>query len=148
MSGGFYQVHGHILEKIPIPSATNKQKEIISNLSEKCQYLAEQRYELENDFRLDIPKLCPDNRNPKLNNKLKSWWLLDFENFEKEIKKQFKYELDRGQIREWRKNFNDDKQKCQQLSSQLALCEYDLNQQVYNLFGLTSEEIQLLENNI
>ena len=146
--GGFYRYIKQYIDIIPIPKATNQQKESISKLSKKCQDLAEQRYELENYFRLDILKICPDNRESKLNNKLRSWWLLNFEYFVKEIKKQFKYELERNQIREWRKNFDDDKQVCQQLSSQLALCEYDLNQQVYTLFDLTLEEIQLLENNI
>ncbi len=146
--GGYYEATTQNINLLPIPKSTDKQKEIISSLSKESQDLAEKRYELENYFRLDIPKLCPDNKEAKLNNKLKSWWLLSFEDFEREIKKQFKYELNRDQTREWRKNFNNDKQKCQQFSSQLALCEYELNQQIYTIFSLTSEEIQLLENNI
>ena len=148
MSGGFYQIHGHILERLPIPKTTDKKEEEIAKLAEDCQKLAEDRYEVENDFRLNIPDLCPEDREAKLNNKLKSWWLLSFDDFKKEIKKQFKHTMTSKETKEWRKDFNDDKTEIQSLSSQLATKEQELNTKVYELFNLSEDEIALLEDNI
>ena len=58
-----------------------------ATLAKDCQNLAEQRYEVENNFRLEIPELCPKQQEAKLNNKLKPWWTLSFDAFKQEIKK-------------------------------------------------------------
>ena len=148
MSGGFYQIHGHILERTPIPKATDLQKRNIASHAENCQSFAEQRYQLENDFRLEIPSLCSTNREAKLNNKLKSWWLLSFDAFKAEIKKQFKQPIPLKETRKWREWFDKSKTDIQQLSHQLASEEEKLNKAVYSLFKLNKEEIKLLEDNI
>ena len=148
MSGGFYQIHGHVLEKLPIPKATNAQQELIALLAENCQTQAEQRYQLQNGIRKNIPSLCPDGQAPKLNNKLKNWWTLGFDAFQKEIKKQFKHSMTLDENMQWQDVFEGQKQKIQSSSAELAQKEQQLNQAVYKLFGLDEEEIKLLEESL
>ncbi|CAA6803339.1 MAG: N-6 DNA methylase [uncultured Thiotrichaceae bacterium] len=146
--GGYYELRTIRMETLPIPKASETQKEEISASAENCQTLAEQRYQLENAFRLEIPSLCPADREAKLNNKLKSWWLLSFDAFKTEIKKQFKQAIPLQDTSEWRTWFEKDKTAIQTLSNQLANAEQTLNAQVYKLFRLNQEEIDLLEESL
>jgi hypothetical protein len=146
--GGYYEVRTYFIDTLPIPKATDKQKNSIEIQAKNCQSFAEKRYQLENDFRLEIPSLCPINREAKLNNKLKAWWMLSFDAFKAEIKKQFKQPISLKKTREWREWFDESKKDIQQLSHQLASEEEKLNQAVYMLFKLNKEEIKLLEDNI
>ncbi|MEZ5537860.1 MAG: hypothetical protein R3F02_19830 [Thiolinea sp.] len=49
---------------------------------------------------------------------------------------------------EWEEYFDEQKQKVQQYSYQLAGKEAELNQAVYELFGLDAEEVMLLEQSL
>ena len=56
MSGGFFQIHGHVLEKCPIPAASETQRTEIATLAESCQHAAEARRDCQASFRhRDVP---------------------------------------------------------------------------------------------
>jgi type I restriction-modification system DNA methylase subunit len=146
--GGYYEVRTYFIDTLPIPKATNTQQEYIATLAKSCQEQAELRYQQQNGIRKNIPSLCPDKQDSKLNNKLKSWWTLSFEDFQKEIKKQYKYSMTLEQNMQWQDVFESHKQKIQQNSAELAQKEQQLNQAVYELFGLDEAEIKLLEESL
>jgi len=146
--GGYYEVRTYFIDTLPIPKGTDTQKELIALLAENCQALAELRYQQQDSIRKNIPSLCPDEQEPKLNNKLKSWWTLSFEDFQKEIKKQYKHSMTLEQNMQWQNMFESYKQKIQQNSAELAQKEQKLNQAVYKLFGLDEAEISLLEESL
>jgi hypothetical protein len=146
--GGFYEVRTYYIDILPIPKATDKQKETISTLAEGCQTLAESRYKMQDAFRRRIPDLCPADKEAKLSNKLKSWWELDFSEFQKEIKSRFKYALTLKESMEWEPLFNEGKEEIQKFNYQLASKESELNKEVYKLFKLDADDIALLEKNL
>lgn len=114
-------------------------------MAEKCQELSEQRDSIENNFRRRLPDLCPPERVPKLNNKLKSWWLLDFATLQKQIKTAFKTTIPLAERNEWQDYFEGEKTKITNLNQQISQYEEELNREVYRLFALTPEEIALIE---
>ena len=66
----------------------------LATLAETAQARAEARYALQDALRHRIPDLCPPEREPKLINKLKEWWLLpDLATFRAEVKKCFKADI-------------------------------------------------------
>jgi hypothetical protein len=142
MSGGFYQIHGRVLEKLPIPPATPEQKTKIGELAQRCQTLSEARYKLENDTRLTISELGVK----KLTQKLEKWWTLDFQELRDELKKSAKVEIELKKQTEWRNFFDDAKAEREKLDLQIRLLEKELNLLVYELFGLDDEEVLLIEN--
>ncbi len=81
----------------------------------------------------------------KLNNALTAWWDLDFPTFRAQIKKVFKRDIPLKERHEWELFLADAQQQHQQLTTQIIALETDLNQQVYALFHLTPEEIQIIE---
>jgi hypothetical protein len=143
--GGFYELRTIKVETIPVPEVSVEKKNIIGNLAEKCQELSEQRYSIENNFRRRLPDLCPPEREAKLNNKLKSWWLLDFADLQKQIKSLFKSTIPLAERNDWQDYFEAEKAKITTLNQQIAQHETELNQEVYRLFNLTPQEILLVE---
>ncbi|MEI6706227.1 MAG: N-6 DNA methylase [Methylococcales bacterium] len=142
MSGGFYQIHGHVLEKLPIPPATPEQKTHIGTLAEQCQILAEQRYTLETNIR----RRFPDLGVVKLTQKLERWWLLDFKAVQDELKKSYKIDIPLKERGAWQAFLEEAKTEREQLAAQITLLEKELNTAVYALFDLTDEEISLIES--
>jgi len=143
--GGFYRMFSQNINRLPIPSATVEQKNSIGDLSKKCQVLSEQRYAIENNFRRRFPDLCPAEREATLNTKLKSWWLLEFVNFQKQIKNQFKSTIPLAERNAWQDYLEGEKAKIATLNRQISQYETELNHEVYRLFKLTPQEIQLIE---
>ena len=142
--GGFSRAKSIYIETLPIPPSTTEQKNVIGNLTKKCQDLSEQRYTIENSFRRRLPDLCPPEREAKLNNKLKSWWLLDFTDLQKQIKSQFKSTIPLIERNDWQDYLESEKAKIAALNQQIVQHETELNQEVYRLFDLTSQEILLI----
>ncbi len=146
--GGYYRAKSIYIETLPVPKTSEKQKEKLAALAKHCQSLAETRYKIQQDFRRRIPDLCPPDRQAKLNNKLKAWWELNFDAFQKEIKKAFKAVIPLAERNDWQDYLEKEQAQIAELSRQLAEQEVALNQVVYDLFGLTAEEISLLESNL
>lgn len=143
--GGFYRLFSQNIIRIPIPVATDEQKKVIGGLAEKCRESAEQRYIIGKNFRRRLPDLCPQGRDSKLNNQLKSWWLLDFAGFQKQIKSCYKTVIPLAARNPWQDYFETEKAGFIALSRQIALHEEELNRKVYRLFNLSREEIALIE---
>lgn len=150
MRGGEWRLRlfGQNMEKIPVPAVTDKQKLHIGDLAEQCQSLSEQRYNIQYNFRRRLPDLCSTDQAFKLSKKLDQWWMLDFDNFQKEIKKSFKGVIPLAERNEWHDYFDAEQRKSADLSQQLVHLENQLNQEVYALFQLTKEEVALLESNL
>ncbi len=146
--GGFYRMFAQNIMRIPIPEAASTQKESIAEIAQQCQALAEQRYQLQQNITRRIPDLCPPDREAKLTNKLKSWWELDFDTFQKEIKKAFKTSIPLAERNDWQDYLQSSRQQVAELARELSAREEALNRAVYAVFDLTPEEIGLLENGL
>lgn len=152
MSGGFYQIHGHVLEKLPIPDATEGQKAQIAELAQACQSLTEQRYAIEQKVaHRMVSNLCPADKTAKLTQKAQAWWTLDFTSLQNELKKSFALKASDKLIPlkdqdEWEEHVNKNRERIAQLNQQINEKEAALNQAVYALFGLTEEEVGMVES--
>jgi Eco57I restriction-modification methylase/restriction endonuclease TaqI-like protein/restriction-modification enzyme MmeI-like protein len=147
--GHFYQMHSVYLENSPIPKATDAQKAELAEFAKACQDAAEARYAKQQSITRRIPDLCPDGNDPKLSNKLKSWWEFeDFKAFQKEIKSKFKQDIPLSERTEWEDWIAAEKTEINRLTAEIKAHEAKINALVYQLFDLTDEEIKLLEANI
>jgi hypothetical protein len=81
----------------------------------------------------------------KLTTKLENWYTLDFKEFLKELKKA-KISLTLSEEAEWMNYFNEQKQKAQQLKSEIDKTDKEIDRMVYALYELTEEEIAIIEN--
>ena len=143
-----YELRAQQIEILPVPEATDQQKETIASLAQQIQSLTEQRYRIENNFCRRLPDLCPPDREPKLNKKMHSWWRLDFPQLQAALKTAFKTTIPLAERNDWQDYFESEQHKIATLNQQIPQLEQQLNQNVYALFDLTAEEIELLQQNI
>ena len=142
--GGFYEVRAQYIETLPVP---NKPKEeAISSLAETIQLDVEERYKYEIGFTRRLVDLCPDSMIFKINKKIQRWWLLEFSELQKEINKSFKGVISLSERNDWEDYFESEKSKRNDLNDVISSLETDLNNEVYNLFGLTKEDIKIIES--
>jgi hypothetical protein len=83
----------------------------------------------------------------KLTTKLQNWYELDFAAFLKELQKA-KVQLSLSQEAEWMQYFNEQKQKAQTLKAEIEKTDKEIDKMVYQLYGLSEEEIIIVEGEI
>ena len=79
-----------------------------------------------------------------LSKKLQNWYELEFKDLLKELRKT-KVTLGLAEEAEWMKYFNEQKQKAEQLKTEMNRIDNEIDQMVYELYGLTEEEIKVIE---
>jgi type I restriction-modification system DNA methylase subunit len=143
-NGGYIEVKPQYFEQIPIPEISEEKKQelqsftnqIISKTSEKQMVQSQFLKLLENKF-ADL----------KFNKKLQNWHELKFKDFLKELQKA-KIKLSLSEEAEWMNYFKEQKQKATELKAEIDKTDKEIDQMVYELYGLTEEEIQIVENSI
>ncbi len=77
----------------------------------------------------------------KISTKLETFYNLDFDGFMKELKQKVtpKTKL------EWLEVFEETKKSLQEIQSQIAATDKEINTLVYKLYDLTEEEIKIVE---
>ncbi len=158
MSGGFVQVHGHVLEKCPIPAASEADKSRIATLAQSAQTAAElRRDEIARFGRAALRDLVPGGLSNltirgtgKGGAKLPAAWydaVPEFKDFTLELKKRFKRELNLQERNDWDAAVAQARGRVADLTQQITKAEREIDSIVYRLFELTKEEIALIEQN-
>ncbi|MBR6656298.1 MAG: N-6 DNA methylase [Alistipes sp.] len=138
--GGGINFTPDLIRSLPIPQIpTNKQLFVeYSEQMQKCnQSLLLKRCRFMQRLKDNVP-------NVKINSTLETFDLFDFTKFITELKKQ-KIVLSLREQDEWEDFFNDYKQQCNELSAQISATDREIDKMVYELYGLTDEEIAIVE---
>ena len=151
MSGGFVQVHGHVLEKCPIPAATDADKKRIAALAQIAQTAAESRRdEIARFGRAALRDLVPgglSNLTAKAGPKLPAAWqtgVPEFGEFTAELKKRFKRDLNLQENNDWDTAVTQARERVAALTQTITQGEREIDAIVYQLFDLTPDEISLI----
>ena len=84
-----------------------------------------------------------------INTKLEKWYELSFADFMKELSKQFKTmglsPLTLSEQSEWLQFFEQEKQKVLTIKNEIDKTDKEIDQMVYQLYGLTEDEIKIVE---
>ena len=91
-----------------------------------------------------IRRLQDNMPDIKITGTLETFDTLDFAGFVAELKKQ-KIKLSLVQQDEWEEYFNQYKTACTELTSAISATDAEIDTRVYDLYGLTDEEIKLIE---
>ena len=79
-----------------------------------------------------------------LSKKLQSWEQLSYGDFLKELGK-LKINLSLSQKSEWEDYFLAEQKKALEIQNQINTTDKEIDQMVYELYGLTEEEIEIVE---
>jgi hypothetical protein len=128
----------------PIPEAGNNEINGISENVDKQMELMNSIYNVEKKFQ-DI--LLAKFDIEKLSRKLQSWHELTFKQFLKELKKK-KVKLSLDEEAEWLEYFQKQKAQADELKAQITQTDKEIDAMVYELYGLSEEEVKVVEKNL
>jgi hypothetical protein len=143
-ANGFYEVQPDKLGDFPIPDASSADRDAIGTLAMTITEHARARYALHEKVRR---RLHADLGTPgtSLNQKLTAWWVLDFPALRAEVKKVFKHDIPVADRDDWDAYHAAQRAEHARLTTEIIRLETDLNTRVYTLFGLTADEIAIIE---
>ena len=128
------------LEQIPIPTISAEGQQPFVALADKMLSLNTQLQEKRSRF---LRRLHENLEGVKITTALQTFDQMDFAGFVAELKKQ-KIKLSLVQQDEWEEYFNQYSQACQELSNKIAVTDNEIDQRVFDLYGLTPEEREIV----
>ena len=134
-----YQLIWKYFSQIPIPDRGSISA--LDSLAEEMLTLNKDMQQKRSRF---LRRLQENMPGIKINGALETFDNLDFAGFVAELKKQ-KIKLTLVQQDEWEGYFNQYKTECQSLKTQIATTDKEIDNKVYELYGLTEEEIEVVE---
>lgn len=141
-----YRVIPQFVERLPIPQLTTEQESRLAAIAEEITGLARSRYKLHEDLRQTLSGDFGNRQPISTRVGLYQWWELEDEKaVNDEIRRQFGSEIPLKKRPEWRSFLEDQKAEHYKLTQQIIDLEIRMNDIVYDVFNLTSEERQLIE---
>lgn len=140
-SGGYFAFSNIFLKTFPLPEISSNSDIIIS----KVDTMLNLNKELQTNTLKFSKLLSSEFGLTELSKKLQDWYNLEFADVLKELKKQ-KIELSLTQKAEWLEFFETEKQKVNNIQNQIQATDKAIDQMVYDLYKLTPDEIEIVEN--
>jgi hypothetical protein len=136
------------VSKVPIPETGDTDKLSCARAAEGATQRAAERQVIRERVRRRIPDLAPQRNVAELSAKLNDWWLLNFDAFRIEIKRQFKADIPVAERNEWEAYLTAEREKVVALTSDIEALEVEIDRRIYSLFGLTDGDAKLLEESL
>ena len=135
-----YQLIWKYFGQIPVPACD--EDEALSLLASTMLSLNKDLQEKRSRF---LRRLSENLEGVKITTTLQTFDKMDFGIFVAELKKQ-KIKLALSQQDEWEDYFNQYRNDCQSLTDQIAQTDNEINQHIFDLYGLTPEEREIVLN--
>lgn len=139
INGGYYLYKSDYLNQIPI-KITENQKPFIEKADQMIS-LNKELQEVSDKFQRTLKRKFSLE---DLSKKLQDWYNLSYADFIKELGKQ-KIKLSLSEESEWEDYFLTEQQKAQSIKNIITQTDKEIDQMVYELYGLTEEEIEIVE---
>lgn len=146
LRGGFFCFKTKYLEPFHLPDLTSPEKQ---DIADTLSVFANQMFSLNSQLQEKrtrfLHRLSENFEGIKITTALQTFDQLDFKGFVAELKKQ-KIKLTLVQQDEWEDYFNQYHQACQELSEQIKATDNEIDNKVFDLYGLTPEEREIVIN--
>jgi len=146
-NGGRVRLDANKMSALPVKEVDTELKEVFQGLAEEISILSREFDDIKLKFR---KYFISQYKIDKLSGKLSNWYLLDFSDFIKELNKAIKISkgspLTKKDEFEWMELFEEYKKKALELKTKIDQTDKEIYRMVYELYGLTEDEIQIVEN--
>lgn len=139
-SGGYIEVKPQYFEQIPIANYSKIKKK----LSKKADFQIEKTSAIQSKQTNFRRRLHENLGIEKMSKKLQRFWEYDFKTLLAELKKN-KISLSLDKQDEWATYFDKNKAEIQSLQTEIDRTDAEIDRMVYALYGLTDEEIKIVE---
>ena len=140
MSGGYLLYSSPNLRNTYIKSIPLESQQPFIALADLMFSLNSQLQEKRSQF---LRRLSENLEGVKITSSLQAFDTMDFKGFVAELKKQ-KIKLTLSQQDEWEEYFNQRVAECQTLSAQIKATDNEIDNRVFDLYGLTEEERKIV----
>ena len=141
-NGGRVRLDANKMVKLPIKKVSEDLKLRFSNKAEQISLYSNQLQEQSQKFQRTIQRKF---ELESLSKKLQDWYLLTYADFIKELGK-LKIKLTLSQEAEWEEYFTTEATKANTIKTQINDTDKAIDTMVYELYGLSKEEIEIVEN--
>ena len=138
LQGGTREIRKVYFENFHIPDNADMQP--LADLTDKQMQNVSQLQEKRSRF---LHRLSDNFEGVKITTALQQFDTMDFKGLMTELKKQ-KIKLSLSQQDEWEDYFNERVAECRQLSAQIDATDQEIDNRVFDLYGLTEEERQIV----
>ena len=143
LRGGYFRFKTNYLKPFPLPEIPENPNEIIEK-ADQMLILNKNLQVISAKFQRTLQRKFPEQLE-KLSKKLETWYELSFADFVKELKKK-KIKLSLSEEAEWEDYFLAEQQKVAVIDTQIKETDNQIDAMVYELYNLTEEEIEIVEN--
>ena len=130
------------LQDLPIKNASSESQKPFIEKADQMLSLTKTLLEISAKFQRTCERKF---ENLNINKKLQDWYNLSYADFIKELSKQ-KIKLTLSEEAEWADYFDQEKSKALETQSKIESTDKEIDQMVYELYGLSEEEIGIVEN--
>ncbi len=146
----FPQIRLHWLKDFPIKISTRENQQPFIG---KAELMLSLNKELQEKKQYFYDEILSDGKIEKLTKKLKNFNELTFDEFIKEYAKKAKIKISNKSEKAklaivWRDYFEEEKQKLNNIQTQINITDKEIDQMVYKLYELTSKEISIIEDSV
>ena len=134
-------IYSFQLQQIPIKEILLENQQPFIEKADEMLFLNKELQEVLGKFQRALQR---EFSLETLSKKLQNWYEFSFADFIKELSKQ-KVNLSLSQKAEWEDYFLAEQQKAVSIKSKIDQTDKEIDQMVYNLYGLTKEEIEIVE---
>ena len=146
LRGGFFCFKTKYLEPFHLPDLTSSEnQDVAESLSVFANQMLSLNSQLQEKRTRFLHRLSENFEGIKITTALQAFDQLDFKGFVAELKKQ-KIKLSLVQQDEWEDYFNQYRQACQEISEKIKATDNEIDQRVFDLYGLTPEEREIVIN--
>ena len=132
--------NSRLIKNLPIKKLAEQQPFV-----QKADIMLQKNEELHKLTQKFLTLLTAEFSLPKVSKKLQNWHTLTWQQFDKELQKQ-KVKLSLAQKIEWLGAFETEKTKAKTITATIEQTDREIDAMVYRLYGLTAEEIKIVEN--
>jgi hypothetical protein len=141
-SGGYFAFTNLFLNPFPLPYFSESKFRPLGEKADQMLSLNKDLQEQSQKFQRTIQRKFNLEDLPK---KLQDWYLLSYSDFIKELAKK-KVKLSLSEEAEWEDYFMQESKKALDLKAQIDATDKAIDKMVYELYGLSEEEIGIVEN--
>lgn len=139
-----YRLFSQFMANVPVPLAILDDASPWDAIAQAVTADARGRYRLGASTRHRLQTDLGTSEG-QLNQKLTAWWTLDWAGLRAELKRCFKRDIPVGERDEWEAWFAAQRAEHERLTARIVDLETELNDRVCHLYGLTRDEIAIVE---
>ena len=131
------------LSNFPIPTITEKNKDVVKEMESLADTMLSLNSQIQDKRSRFLRRLSDNLEGVKITTALQQFDQMDFKGLMAELKKQ-KIHIPVKDQDEWEDFFNERVAECRELSAQIKATDEEIDNKVFDLYGLTEEERKIV----